>query len=269
MFNSNFLIITFLTTTTIQAYTYYRCWRGDPGVVTTNRDQQFEAIIKLSENDCITDAKRFCSSCLIRKPSRSKHCVHCNRCIARFDHYCPWVGNCIGAKNHRIFWWFLASIIINLTIFIHLTYTYWSENVTVTPAKSPEQESWVLDAAEIITKGLCLSGMLSMGFVLSLILLAWSICLLASQIYLVIGKGMTMNESLNWKRYEHFCSGDQNRPQSPFDRGCFLNLVDFCELRCLRNLVRTDIKDWRHVYPNFVEELTIVTEKESNRVFKV
>lgn len=53
---------------------------------------------------------RYCSTCNIHRPPRSKHCNSCNCCVSKFDHHCPWVGNCIGERNHRIFFLFLVSV---------------------------------------------------------------------------------------------------------------------------------------------------------------
>ncbi|KAL7526359.1 hypothetical protein ACHAWF_004462 [Thalassiosira exigua] len=53
---------------------------------------------------------RYCSTCNIHRPPRSKHCNSCNVCVAKFDHHCPWVGTCIGERNHRSFFLFLASV---------------------------------------------------------------------------------------------------------------------------------------------------------------
>ena len=60
---------------------------------------------------------RYCSTCNIFRPPRSKHCNSCNVCVAKFDHHCPWVGNCIGERNHRYFFCFLFSI-CGLTLII-------------------------------------------------------------------------------------------------------------------------------------------------------
>jgi len=53
---------------------------------------------------------RYCSTCNIFRPPRSKHCNSCNVCVSKFDHHCPWVGNCIGERNHRFFFVFLIAI---------------------------------------------------------------------------------------------------------------------------------------------------------------
>lgn len=41
------------------------------------------------------------------KPPRSHHDSVTGRCIVKFDHFCPWAGNAIGALNHKFFFLFI------------------------------------------------------------------------------------------------------------------------------------------------------------------
>ena len=42
------------------------------------------------------------------KPNRAHHDSVTGRCIVKFDHFCPWVGNAVGALNHKFFVLFVS-----------------------------------------------------------------------------------------------------------------------------------------------------------------
>ncbi|GAV63236.1 zf-DHHC domain-containing protein [Cephalotus follicularis] len=77
---------------------------SDPGTVTAENVSQYLSVYTY---DNIIYTEKECYTCKITKPARSKHCGICGRCVARFDHHCGWMNNCIGERNTRYFLAFL------------------------------------------------------------------------------------------------------------------------------------------------------------------
>lgn len=76
----------------------------DPGAVT---QANVDALCEYYEWDEQIFTSAECRTCKMLKPARSKHCSLCGICVARSDHHCIWLNNCVGVGNHRYFLGFL------------------------------------------------------------------------------------------------------------------------------------------------------------------
>jgi len=99
----------------------------DPGVIP--RDNTPEAA-KKGKRDFVKEVDgikyKWCRTCRIYRPPRSKHCPVCDNCVEKFDHHCPWVGNCIGRRNYIFFQWFIHTSFILVCAGFILSYVHLS-----------------------------------------------------------------------------------------------------------------------------------------------
>eukprot|EP01059_Diplonema_ambulator_P030070 TRINITY_DN5030_c0_g1_i2.p1 TRINITY_DN5030_c0_g1~~TRINITY_DN5030_c0_g1_i2.p1 ORF type:complete len:287 (+),score=40.98 TRINITY_DN5030_c0_g1_i2:32-862(+) len=106
---SHTFIILSLTTNIM----YFRLVWSDPGRLPRgpSRTQLRQEVLFITDQ-LPEDMKQtgLCRYCRAVKPPRAKHCHRCGVCVAKFDHHCFWLNNCIGAGNHRLFLIFVVTL---------------------------------------------------------------------------------------------------------------------------------------------------------------
>ncbi|CAJ1054204.1 unnamed protein product [Xyrichtys novacula] len=229
--------VPFLINTLALFYNFGKSWKSDPGIIKASEEQKKKTIVELAETGSL-DLSIFCSTCLIRKPIRSKHCAVCNRCIAKFDHHCPWVGNCVGSGNHRYFMGYLFFLLCMICWMMYGCISYWRIHCATSYAK----DGFWLYLTQIAS---CSPWMFWM-FLNSVFHFMWVAVLIMCQLYQIAALGITTNERMNARRYKHF-KVTATSIESPFNHGCFRNLIDFFEIRCC-GLMRPVAVDWTTQY---------------------
>ncbi|RKF79652.1 Palmitoyltransferase AKR1 [Golovinomyces cichoracearum] len=113
------------------AYFYICTMVYEPGFVPKlDGISQQKVVIDGLLNEWKFDEYNFCIPCMIRQPLRSKHCRQCGRCVAKHDHHCPWVYNCIGINNHRHFLLYLITLELGIIMLIKITIGYFENKLS-------------------------------------------------------------------------------------------------------------------------------------------
>lgn len=210
-------------------YNFLRTWLGDPGFISPPKEDKLKAVVELAEKDEF-NVMKLCTTCLVVRPLRSKHCSICKKCVEVMDHHCPFTGNCIGKKNHRFFVGYLILLSFCGIFVVHTGFLYVgeicglsSQNFLLTIGPTLECAPWSMFV-------LCFSFASTV----------WISFLTCMQVYQISMMAMTTNERLNQHRYGHF-HGEGGLKVNPFDRGCLLNCMDFSEIECfgLRRRLRS------------------------------
>eukprot|EP01114_Cavostelium_apophysatum_P015671 TRINITY_DN4323_c0_g1_i1.p1 TRINITY_DN4323_c0_g1~~TRINITY_DN4323_c0_g1_i1.p1 ORF type:complete len:346 (+),score=22.68 TRINITY_DN4323_c0_g1_i1:169-1206(+) len=146
---------------------------------------------------------KFCNTCMLFRPPRSSHCSICDSCVEKFDHHCPWTGNCIGKRNYKFFTWFLFSTVLSILYVLGISVATMVVLMKSSPKSGPASFTDVLSHNPV-----------SFGLALYTFLFFWSVAGLAGMHFQLICFGTTTNEQIKglWKQ-----SGN------PYTRGCFNN----------------------------------------------
>ncbi len=150
---------------------------------------------------------KYCTVCNIEQPLRCKHCKSCDICVATYDHHCPWIGNCVGERNRKSFFWFLLCQFIQLVIALISIY------VSLTAVVDSEAifNQFVLVTICIIL--LPFTGLVFSLFVFHLILAAKN---LTSCKYFIFH--ICLGESLSWMKITYMKVWPK-KYGSPFSKG--------------------------------------------------
>ena len=152
-----------------------------------------------------------CPDCKIYRPVRSRHCQCCDKCVEKYDHHCPWVNNCIGARNLGWFFFF-----VNIT-FISIGMKIWICEEVI---RSSQHVQGAFDVSLSTSKVLAWC----MGIVCFIFLVPVSVLLYVNCMNFY--KNMTTNE--RFSRGRHASTSESSVSFERFDQFFVKNCLEMC-----------------------------------------
>lgn len=120
--------ITFLTILTTVLILLFKLIFSDPGCISADQDQDnIRSTITELLQEGRFDTRDFCLETWQRKPLRSKFSFLNNALVLRFDHYCPWIYNDVGLKNHKLFIYFIIALELGIVVFTKICLKYFDK----------------------------------------------------------------------------------------------------------------------------------------------
>ncbi|CAM9492191.1 unnamed protein product [Bubo scandiacus] len=222
-------------------YYFYETWRSDPGFVKTSEKERKENIVALAEAGCL-DFRTFCTSCLVRKPLRSMHCLACESCVARCDQHSLWIGQCIGIGNHRYYLLFLSFLTMTGVWLLHGTLLYWSNHCATSYG---QDGAWTY-----FTQIIHCSPWVFYIFTVACFHTVWASLWLVVQLYQIAFLGLTSHERMNLLIQRKSSKHPVSLRRTPYNLGCFQNLADFFQCSCF-GMFKPNVVDWTKQYNLF------------------
>ncbi|XP_050753794.1 palmitoyltransferase ZDHHC13 isoform X2 [Gymnogyps californianus] len=239
--NDRILEITVMFSVVGLLYYFYKTWRTDPGYIKTSEKERKENIVALAEAGCL-DFRTFCTSCLVRKPLRSVHCLACDSCVARYDQHSLWIGQCIGIGNHRYYLLFLSFLTMTGVWLLYGTLLYWSNHC----ATSYHQDG----AWTYFTQIMYCSPWVSYIFAVACFHSVWASLWLTVHLYQIAFLGLTSHERMNLLIQRKSSKHPVSLRRTPYNLGCFQNLADFFQCSCF-GMFKPNVVDWTKQYNLF------------------
>ncbi|CCH63081.1 hypothetical protein TBLA_0J00830 [Henningerozyma blattae CBS 6284] len=169
-------------------YEFYKLIRSNPGRKNRNHDMEsvrktIQTLMELGK----FDIRHFCLETWVRKPLRSKFSYLNQSVVNRYDHYCPWVYNDIGLRNHKRFIMFIFFSEVTIWSFVIVCFEYFDE------LEVEEDAKCLLMGGGSVCKGVLKSRFTLLLMVWSMLQGVWVMFLICVQLFQML-RGITNNE---------------------------------------------------------------------------